>query len=331
MRRHLHVLARVAALKLGVAGAGGAQASPAARGRPTAELFATDNTALITDPADSRLDTRLTRFVHEVREIIHANGARPGSSTLLDGVFWSGDLKKAAYERSREFDVDQVGRDGLHHIADVLAKQYHQESVLTFRCLPHTSPDTDAVEIQAPSVSRTRLHLEHGRGALRGRGVRELKPCLRPAERHARRGPAGRCVMATKVAMAARLPHARPGQSAQSGSVGAATTALMSLSADHPADRAATKAGQRCRTPLTTSSRRACTRPTNITTTTMSPQPSAAAPAPAATTKTQTRARGRTGAASREACRGSQKNRRTLSVKPCLCSPPSDVTSPPDW
>ncbi|MFE2695397.1 hypothetical protein [Streptomyces mirabilis] len=146
MRRHLHVLARVAALKLGVAGAGGAQASPAARGRPTAELFATDNTALITDPADSRLDTRLTRFVHEVREIIHANGARPGSSTLLDGVFWSGDLKKAAYERSREFDVDQVGRDGLHHIADVLAKQYHQESVLTFRCLPHTSPDTDAVD-----------------------------------------------------------------------------------------------------------------------------------------------------------------------------------------
>nr|QIZ01373.1 hypothetical protein HEP87_03945 [Streptomyces sp. S1D4-11] len=145
-------------MALGVAGAESAQAIPAARGCPTAEFFATDNTAIITDPADSRLKTRLTRFDQEVRKIIHVNGARPGSSTILDGVFWSGDLRKATYERSREFDVNQVGRDGLHHIADVIAKQYHQESVLTFRCLPRTSPDTDAVEIQAPGVSRTRLH-----------------------------------------------------------------------------------------------------------------------------------------------------------------------------
>lgn len=151
MRRQLHVLATVAALTLGVADAGSAQERPAARGCPTAEIFATDNTAIITDPADSRLNTRLTLFDQEVRKIIHAHGARSGSSTLLDGVFWSGDLKKATYERSREFDVDQVGRDGLHHIADVVAKQYHQESVLTFRCLPRTSTDTDAVEIQAPA------------------------------------------------------------------------------------------------------------------------------------------------------------------------------------
>ncbi|MEU2741289.1 hypothetical protein ABZ656_39690 [Streptomyces sp. NPDC007095] len=157
-RRQSHVLATVAALALGVAGAESARAIPAARGCPTAEIFATDNTAIITDPADSRLKTRLTRFDHEVRKIIHANGARPGSSILLDGVFWSGDLRKATYERSREFDVNQVGRDGLHHIADVIAKQYHQESVLTFRCVPRTSPDADAVEIQAPGVSRTRLH-----------------------------------------------------------------------------------------------------------------------------------------------------------------------------
>ncbi|MEU1818848.1 hypothetical protein ABZ543_27210 [Streptomyces roseifaciens] len=93
-----------------------------------------------------------------MRRIIRANGARPGASKVLDGVFWSGDLKKATYERSREFDVNKVGRDGLHHIAGVIAKQYHQESVLTFRCLPRTSPETDAVEIQAPGVSVTRLH-----------------------------------------------------------------------------------------------------------------------------------------------------------------------------
>ncbi|GGX74850.1 hypothetical protein [Streptomyces hiroshimensis] len=158
VRRQLRILVMVSALTLGVSGAGSAQASAARHGCPAGEIFATNNTAIITDPADPRLKTRLTRFEHEVRGIIHANGARPGASKLLDGVFWSGDLKQATYERSREFDVNKVGREGLHHIAGVIAKQYHQESVLAFRCLPHTSPETDAVEIQAPGVSATRLH-----------------------------------------------------------------------------------------------------------------------------------------------------------------------------
>lgn len=156
--RQLRVLITVSALTLGVAGAGGAPASAADHGCPAGEVFATNNTAIITDPADPRLRTRLTRFDHEVRGIIHANGARPGASELLDGIFWSGDLKQATYERSREFDINRVGRDGLHHIAGVIAKQYHQESVLTFRCLPRTSPETDAAEIQASGVSATRLH-----------------------------------------------------------------------------------------------------------------------------------------------------------------------------
>lgn len=156
--RQLRVLITVSALTLGVAGAGGTPASAADHGCPAGEVFATNNTAIITDPADPRLRTRLTRFDHEVRGIIHANGARPGASELLDGIFWSGDLKQATYERSREFDINRVGRDGLHHIAGVIAKQYHQESVLTFRCLPRTSPETDAAEIQASGVSATRLH-----------------------------------------------------------------------------------------------------------------------------------------------------------------------------
>ncbi|WP_243878785.1 hypothetical protein [Streptomyces sp. KS 21] len=50
-----------------------------------------------------------------------------------------------------------MGADGLHHIADVIRKQYRQESVLTFRCLPRTSPQADAVEIQAPGVSAPRF------------------------------------------------------------------------------------------------------------------------------------------------------------------------------
>ncbi|WP_328923893.1 hypothetical protein OG429_04110 [Streptomyces sp. NBC_00190] len=157
--KQLRVLVAVGVLALGSVGAeGAAQAGPAHPDCPAAQIFATDNTAIITDPADPRLQTRLTRFDHEVRKIIHANGARPGASTLLDGVFWSDDLKQITYERSREFDVNKAGRDGLHHIAGVIAKQYHQESVLTFRCLPRTATDTDAVEIRADGVSATRLH-----------------------------------------------------------------------------------------------------------------------------------------------------------------------------
>ncbi|MFB7744075.1 hypothetical protein ACFXPM_14265 [Streptomyces sp. NPDC059095] len=158
MKQRLRVLIAAGALTLGAAGAGTARAAEAAHGCPSGEIYATNNTAIITDPADPRLRTRLDRFDREVRGIIHANGARPGASKLLNGVFWSGELKRATYERSREFDVTRVGRGGLHHIAGVIAKQYHQESVLTFRCLARTSPETDSVEIQAPGVSATRLH-----------------------------------------------------------------------------------------------------------------------------------------------------------------------------
>jgi hypothetical protein len=156
--RNVRVLAAAAVLTAGlVAGTGTAQAAEAGHGCP-AEIFATTNTAVITDPADPRLGTRLTRFDREVRGIIRAHGAQPGRSTLLDGVFWSGDLQQTTYERSREFDVTRVGKDGLRHIADTVRKEYDQESVLTFRCLPRTAPDTDAVEIRAAGVSRTRLH-----------------------------------------------------------------------------------------------------------------------------------------------------------------------------
>ncbi|MGW8358829.1 hypothetical protein [Streptomyces wedmorensis] len=157
-RRRLRLLSTtVAALMLSIAGAQSTYAHSGERDCPTAEIFATDNTAIITDPDDPRLDTRLTRFRHEVRGIIRAHGARPGPSELLDGVFWSGELRRATYERSREFDVGGVGRDGLHHIAGVIAKRYEQEAVLTFRCLPRTSPETDAVEIEVPGVSASAL------------------------------------------------------------------------------------------------------------------------------------------------------------------------------
>ncbi|PKV89282.1 hypothetical protein [Streptomyces sp. TLI_146] len=163
MNRRLGTLAAVGALTLGATGAGTAAASaPSSTGSghttATAEIFATDNTATITDPADPRLKARLVRFDHEVREVIRTQGAKAGRSTLLDGVFWSSDLKQATYERSREFDVNHVSAAGLHHIADVIRKQYKQESVLTFRHLPRTSPETNAVDIEATGVTSRKLH-----------------------------------------------------------------------------------------------------------------------------------------------------------------------------
>ncbi|MFK8911426.1 hypothetical protein [Streptomyces sp. YS-3] len=156
-------LAAIGALTFVVVGAGTATASAPSPGgaghtTATAEIFATDNTATITDPADPRLRTRLVRFDREVREIIRAQGARAGRSTLLDGVFWSSGLKQATYERSREFDVNHVSAAGLHHLADVIRKQYRQESVLTFRHLPRTSRETNAVDIEAGGVTSRKLH-----------------------------------------------------------------------------------------------------------------------------------------------------------------------------
>ncbi|MFG2001597.1 hypothetical protein ACGFNU_20845 [Spirillospora sp. NPDC048911] len=125
---------------------------------PQAEIFATNNTAIITDPGDPRLRTHLTRFDRQVRRIIAGNGARTRRSTLLDGVFWSGDLQQTTYERSRRFDIDRTDALELHHIADLVRKEFHQESVLTFEYLPKASARTDAVRIEVPGLDARRLH-----------------------------------------------------------------------------------------------------------------------------------------------------------------------------
>jgi hypothetical protein len=147
----LAVLAVIAA----TVGLAPAAAASTQHHRPTAEIFATNNTATITDPNDPRLRDRLVRFGAQVQGIIATNGAWPGCSTLLNGVFWSDDLKTATYERSREFDVDHVSAAGLHHIASVIRKQYQQESVLTFEYLPQAG--ADSVEVEVPGVTVQQL------------------------------------------------------------------------------------------------------------------------------------------------------------------------------
>ncbi len=127
------------------------------RGLPDAELFATNNTAVITDPEDPRLDDRLTRFAREVRRIVRAGGGVPRRSTLLDGVFFSSDLGTTTFERSRDFDVDSVTPEELAAIAERVRVRFDQGSVLTFDYLFPLDPRVDAVELVVPGVEAADL------------------------------------------------------------------------------------------------------------------------------------------------------------------------------
>jgi RTX calcium-binding nonapeptide repeat (4 copies) len=130
-------------------------AAPAAAAhQPDAEIFATDNTAVITDPDDPRLDDRLNGFAYRVGRIIDDGGGRPRGSELLDGVFFGSEL---TFERSRRFDVDHVSGDELHGIAETIRRRFLQQSVLTFDHLPPADPGVDAVELDVPGVSARAL------------------------------------------------------------------------------------------------------------------------------------------------------------------------------
>ena len=131
-----------------------AAAAPAAAAHTDAEIFATDNTAVITDPDDPRLDDRLFDFGHRVERIIEQGGGRPRGSELLDGVFAAPEL---TFERSRRFDVDDVSDDELHDIAETIRRRHLQQSVLTFDRLHPGDPDVDAVELEVPGVSARAL------------------------------------------------------------------------------------------------------------------------------------------------------------------------------
>ncbi|MFC3894144.1 hypothetical protein ACFOWZ_21925 [Lentzea rhizosphaerae] len=119
---------------------------------PCPEIFATNNTAVITDPNDPRLRDRLVAFDREVRGIVLANGGVTTRSTLLDGVFWSSSLQQTTLERSRKFDVT-LGEESLRHTASTISKQFRQESVLTFRFLPSNSPKVDAVQVEVDGIT----------------------------------------------------------------------------------------------------------------------------------------------------------------------------------
>jgi hypothetical protein len=129
-------------------------AAPAASAHDDdAEIFATDNTAVITDQNDPRLDAPLLGFARRVEDIIRDGGARPRGSRLLDGVFFDSGLGSTTFERSRVFDVDHVSDDELHDIAETVRRRFLQGSVLTF------DPESagGAVELDVPKVSANAL------------------------------------------------------------------------------------------------------------------------------------------------------------------------------
>ncbi len=146
----------IAVAGLLAAGLGAAPSGAAAHpygGLPDAEIFATNNTAVITDPADPRLDKPLNGFAHKVTRMIWQGGGVPRGSQLLDGVFFSSDLNTTTFERSRDFDVDHVTDTELASIAEQVRVRFEQQSVLTFDYLPAASPDVDGVELEVPGVA----------------------------------------------------------------------------------------------------------------------------------------------------------------------------------
>jgi RTX calcium-binding nonapeptide repeat (4 copies) len=139
-----------------------APASAAAHGGgghrlPDAEIFATNNTAVITDPNDPRLSDKLVGFGREVERIVQQGGGKPRGSQLLDGVLFSSDLGTTTFERSREFDVDDVADDELHAIADTVRGRFGQQSVLTFDHLLPDDDEVNAVELEVPGVAAQAL------------------------------------------------------------------------------------------------------------------------------------------------------------------------------
>jgi hypothetical protein len=127
-------------------------------GGPTAELFATDNTAVITDPNDTRLRDPLQLFELQADETIAQSGGVAVGSTLVDGVFWSDTLSQTTYERSREFHVCGLDDDMLRSVAHQLRRQFHQESVLTFEYLPLGAPASTAAIVEVPDIDLVRFH-----------------------------------------------------------------------------------------------------------------------------------------------------------------------------
>jgi hypothetical protein len=121
-----------------------------------AELFATDNTAAITDPEASSLQDGLALFEMQADATMAQHGVAVTGSTLLDGVSWSPELRRATYERAREFHLCAADEPTLHTVAKALCDQFDQKTVLTFEYLPKQAPEADAITVAVPDIDLAR-------------------------------------------------------------------------------------------------------------------------------------------------------------------------------
>ena len=124
---------------------------------PQAEMFATNNTETIADPADPRLEDRLDPFASHVDATILANAALPVGSDLVHGVLWSENLQQLTFESSRQFHLACVDQGELSRIAELVAGQFGQESVLTFTYLSDDAPSADSFIAEVPGVDVQRF------------------------------------------------------------------------------------------------------------------------------------------------------------------------------
>jgi hypothetical protein len=124
---------------------------------PQAEMFATNNTETIADPADPRLQDRLEPFASDVDETILANDALPVGSDRVNGVYWSENLQQLTFESSRQFHLTCVDEGELTRIAELVAGQFGQESVLTFTHQPDEAPTADSFIAEVPGVDVQRF------------------------------------------------------------------------------------------------------------------------------------------------------------------------------
>ncbi|MGW4356080.1 hypothetical protein ACWELJ_28735 [Nocardia sp. NPDC004582] len=124
--------------------------------RPTGELFATTNTATITDPADPRLTDRLDLLNLDENFTALTELALPVDSRVVDGVFWSAGTG-LTYERSRQFQLACTDYKNLCWVADDLRGRYRQEAVLTFEYLPGEDTRADGFTVTVTGIDRTRF------------------------------------------------------------------------------------------------------------------------------------------------------------------------------
>jgi hypothetical protein len=122
-----------------------------------AELFATDNTAAITDPGASSLQDGLALFEMQADATMTQYGVAVTGSTLLDGVSWSPELRRATYERAREFHLCAADEPTLHTAAEALRGQFDQKTVLTFEYLPQQAPEANAITVAVPDIDLARF------------------------------------------------------------------------------------------------------------------------------------------------------------------------------